>query len=128
MAEPTYPEWLTALTAAASKYGAGIAGAVLSLRFQSKDATRGDRAWAVAGGLASVLWGVPAAVELLEVTKPGVIGLMGFLAGVLGMAALSELSATVRSAGLVALVVDGLRGWIRRIFGLSDKDKSGGNG
>lgn len=113
MQEPSNSELGAALSALAIKYGSGVVGALLSLRFQPAEATLGDKLWALVGGMSAVIWGVPGAVELLEVTQPGMIGLMGLVAGCVGMTALSTLSAAIRDIGLGALVADLLRGWLR---------------
>jgi hypothetical protein len=98
-----------AVMAALAKYGPGLAGSFLSLRFLPKDATFSDRLWASVGGVASAFFLTPAVVEVAGVASARVEGSMGFLAGVIGMALLGQLAAAVREVRLVSILTDALR-------------------
>lgn len=106
---------LAALAAAGAKLGPGIAGALISLRFSPPEATWPDRLVSVAGGVASSVFLAPAVSEWLGASSRLEAG-MGFAMGALGLVVLGEAAKAVREAQLGAV----LRGWLRRLAGLSE--------
>jgi len=109
--------WLPAIGAFFAKWGAGIAGAVVSLRFLPAGTTRGGRASAFGGGMAGVLYAAPAMIELLGVESQRVASLCVFVTGLLAMSAAGELVAAVHDIGLPGIV----RGYLRRRAGLPEE-------
>lgn len=106
---------MAALLAAAAKLGPGVAGALISLRFSPPEATWPDRLMSVAGGVASSVFVAPAVSEWLGASARLEAG-MGFAMGALGLVVLGEATKAIREAQLGAA----LRGWIRRLAGLSE--------
>jgi len=107
---------MAALWAAFAKLGPGVVGAIVSLRFAPQGATWGDRAATVAGGIASAVYLAPWAVEWLGVASSRVEAGMGFALGALGLMVLGEATKAIREAQLG----QALRGWIRKLAGLSE--------
>jgi len=107
-------DWGPAVGAFLAKWGAGIAGSVLSLRFLPTGTSKTSRAFAFGGGVLCVIYAAPAMVDVFGVDSPCRQSLIQFVTGLLGMSAAGELWSTLSQLGAARLARD----WIRARLGL----------
>lgn len=119
MAEPSMAEsmrdWIPALGTFLAKWGAGIAGSIVSLRFLPAGTSRANRLFAFAGGVLCVLYVAPAILDVFSVESARIGALIQFVTGLLGMASAGDFSAAVSQLELAGIAKE----WLRRKAGLS---------
>lgn len=109
---------MDAFGALAAKYGPGLAGSILSMRFMPAGATVLDRTSAAIGGFVAAVQVAPAIIDWAAVTSPRLGGGIEFLVGLFGMAVVGELTAAIREVHFSDLV----SAWVRKRLGLPPED------
>lgn len=110
-------DWLPAIGAFFAKWGAGIAGSIVSIRFLPTGTSRADRLFAFGGGVLCVIYAAPAILDVFSVESARIGALIQFVTGLTGMATAGELSATAAKFGLVDIATE----WVRGRLGLPPK-------
>lgn len=108
--EPTLME---GLAGALAKFWPGIAGALISLRWQPAEASKIDRAVSAIGGFVSAIYIAPFITEVASVSSHRIEAGIVFLTGLFSMVVVGELMLAVRSIQFADIARDLLRTVLR---------------
>lgn len=113
MAADPQVSFLEGALAALSKLWPPVVGALISIQFQPKEATRMDRAFAAASGVGLSMILGPAIVDWTGVSSIAVAqGIAGGIA-LVGLIVIAEIVAGIRAMGLGEIMRDFLRNLLR---------------
>ena len=107
------PGFIETIGAIFAKFWPGIAGALVSLRWQPEGATIFDRAFSAFGGVVLTMTLGPAAVEFAGVTSGSMVMGIAAVIGLFGMLVVGEITRAIKVMELGPIVRDAIRKFLR---------------